>query len=96
MLALGEEIGVRLIFVEETEAVLIEKLEKYEIDIVIAGLNSDSPWKSKAGFTNPYATINGKNYSIAVPPGENAFLVHIEKFLNRNKEKIRGWVNGKP
>ena len=38
MLALGEEMGVHLIFIEGTEAVLIEKIKKYEIDIIIADL----------------------------------------------------------
>lgn len=91
--AFSKEMGYKVEYTEGTEAVLMEKLEKYEIDIIIAGLNNKSPWKSKAGFTQPYATVNGKDYSLAVPPGENAFLVFVEQFLNRNKDQINIWVD---
>ncbi len=69
----------------DTEQNLVERLEKNEIHLVIAGLTDDTPWKKKCGITRPYRKVGKKKYVMAVAPGENGFLVALEKFLQQHQ-----------
>lgn len=55
----------------------LDKLERFELAIVIGGLAKDSPWKKRVAFTRPYAGSR----VMAVPPGENALLVALDAYL---------------
>ena len=68
----------------DTEQKLVERLEKYELHLVIAGLTKETPWKEKCGITRPYAKAGKKQHVMAVAPGENGFLVALEKFLQQH------------
>jgi polar amino acid transport system substrate-binding protein len=68
------------------EEPLIKALERGELDLVIGGLTSDTPWVEHAGVTKPYAKATdpaGERIELvmAAPPGENAFLLRLEKYL---------------
>ena len=68
------------------EEPLIKALERGELDLVIGGLTSDTPWTEHAGVTKPYGEATdpaGERVELvmAAPPGENAFLLRLEKFL---------------
>ena len=68
------------------EEALIGQLERGELDLVAAGMTAETPWTEKAAVTKPYATVTGPDGSaeehvLAVPLGENAFLVTLERFL---------------
>jgi hypothetical protein len=67
------------------EEVLINRLERGELDLVVGGLTAKTPWSEKAAITKPYAseeTPHGKqDHVLAAPLGENAFLVELERFL---------------
>ena len=64
------------------ESDLIEKLEKYELDILIGGFDKKSVWSKKAGFTRAY----DKKHVLLVPKGENKLLVKLEEFIHKNLE----------
>lgn len=64
-----------------SEADLFEKLKQYELDLVVGGITTRSPYKSHAGFTQPYARHQNKKYVLAVPPGENALLLALDRFI---------------
>lgn len=72
----------------DTEQELFEDLEKRKIQMVIAGITDDTPWKTKVAVTRPYTEQNKKKHVMAVMQGENAFIIHLEKFLYRNKPQI--------
>lgn len=76
-----------------TEESLIESLEKDEIHLLIAGLTKETPWEKKAGLTRPYIDHEKKKHVMAVPMGENAFLVELEKFLQEQKQQIKARIS---
>jgi polar amino acid transport system substrate-binding protein len=68
------------------EESLVHQLEAGQLDLVIGGLTAKSPWMRQAAFTRPYAAAPGpsgesEQHVMAVPRGENAFLVTLERFL---------------
>jgi polar amino acid transport system substrate-binding protein len=68
------------------EQSLITALERGELQLVIGGLTSETPWTEKAAITKPYAETHDsegkrKKLVMAAPMGENAFLLALEKFL---------------
>ncbi len=59
--------GARLETQWGSEQDLFESLRHHELDLIIGGLTTDSPWRSEVGFTAPYYT---SNVAIAVPQGK--------------------------
>jgi polar amino acid transport system substrate-binding protein len=80
---LASELHTRPIWRRGAESELLEALHKRELDLVVAGLTDDSPWTGKVAFTRPHFTdtVAQKRHVFAVVPGENAFLVRVERFL---------------
>ncbi|NUO40069.1 MAG: transporter substrate-binding domain-containing protein [Gemmatimonadaceae bacterium] len=80
---LARGLGARTVWRRGAEAQLLEALHRRELDIVAGGLTADSPWKGQVALTRPYFTdtTTGRTRVLAVSPGENAFLVHVERFL---------------
>lgn len=68
------------------ESVLADAMGAGELDVVIGGLTSDSPWTSDIALTRPYTETeapggSAKKVVIGVQPGENALMVDLELFL---------------
>jgi polar amino acid transport system substrate-binding protein len=68
------------------EQPLIAALERGELQLVIGGFTSETPWTQHAAITKPYAETKDpegkrKKLVMAAPMGENAFLLALEKFL---------------
>jgi polar amino acid transport system substrate-binding protein len=68
------------------EQPLIAALERGELQLVIGGFTSETPWTEQAAITRPYAETKDpegmrKKLVMASPMGENAFLLALEKFL---------------
>lgn len=76
----------------------MEALARYELDVVAAGLTRDTPWKTHVALTNSYHTDTirlvapgregvgreiVRHRVLAVPPGENGFLMALEDLLLR-------------
>lgn len=59
----------------------MEALARFELHLVAAGLTSHSPWKTEVGFTRPWRVDGARRRVLAVPPGENAFLVALERLI---------------
>lgn len=69
----------------------VRALERFELDIVAAGLTEKSPWGQKVGATRPYYTEHARArgsgeavklaHVLFVPPGENALLLRLEDYL---------------
>lgn len=81
-------------FLTGGEEALVTEMEKGDADLLIGGLTDKSPWFEKVALTGPYTTIDrpdGTESSIvmAVPLGENAFLVALEDFL-QHRHSDRG------
>jgi polar amino acid transport system substrate-binding protein len=68
------------------EAELIEALHRREINVLAAGLDSKTPYKSKLALTQPYIEVEDrygikKKHVLAVTPGESALLFSLDRFL---------------
>ena len=86
-------LGSRIEWVEGSEEQLFEKLEFGELDLVIGGITSKSPWKRKGAYTRPYATVlseSGKleKHVMAAHMGENAFLTELDVFLQGREREV--------
>jgi Bacterial extracellular solute-binding proteins, family 3 len=62
----AEQLGTRVEWVSGSEASLVEALHKGELDVIVAGLLSDTPFSSKLGLSQPYIKARIR---FAVPPG---------------------------
>ncbi|HSU36881.1 MAG TPA: transporter substrate-binding domain-containing protein [Propionibacteriaceae bacterium] len=68
------------------EEMLIAALEHGELHLVIGGLTAETPWVEQVAVTKPYAEMRDprgerQELVMAAPPGENAYLLELEKFL---------------
>ena len=68
------------------ESELVMAMVRGDLDVVVGGLTSDTPWESEAAVTRPYAdevTPDGdtEQMVMATPLGENALLVALETYL---------------
>jgi ABC-type amino acid transport substrate-binding protein len=71
------------------ESVLLEELRDRKLDLVAGGLTADSPWKRDVAMTNPYhKDRQGKQHVLAVAPGENRWLVRVDRYLHDNERRL--------
>lgn len=82
----GAELDADVEWVTGGEAEMIADLADGEVDLVVAGLKADTPWTQKVATTRPYLRLTDEHgrpaeHVMAVPMGENAFLVTLERFL---------------
>jgi len=75
------------------ESELAEKMEDGEVDVMIGGLTSTSPWAKDVALTRPYTTVETpkgekEKMVMAVPMGENKLMVALERYLAREEGEI--------
>jgi ABC-type amino acid transport substrate-binding protein len=88
---LAKQLNARVQTVHGSETRLLEGLHRRELDIVIGGFTADSPWKRDVALTRPYhEDRDGRKHALALPPGENAWLMKVERYLHDNEEKLKG------
>src|SRR3954447_15491720 len=63
----------------------MEALERYELDLLVAGITRQTPWKSDVGLTSGYF---GK-HAFATPPGENGWIKALDEFLHAKRAEIQ-------
>jgi hypothetical protein len=68
------------------EETLIAALEHGELHLVVGGLTAETPWIEQVAITKPYAETRDargerQKLVMAAPPGENAYLLTLERFL---------------
>jgi ABC-type amino acid transport substrate-binding protein len=81
-------------WVRNGETPLLEALEAYKLDLVVGGLDSDTPWAGKLGATRPYSQVGGKKHIWLVAPGENQFLLRLDRFLVSHKAEAAARIAG--
>jgi polar amino acid transport system substrate-binding protein len=76
-----------------TDGDLLADLEDGHLDLVVGGLTEDTPWKERVGLTRPWLKgAPGKKDSrhvFAVRPGEHAWLVEVERWLDGHRERMK-------
>jgi hypothetical protein len=78
---------------------LVAALEEFRVDVVAGGLTRDDPRLAKLGTTRPYTPETpptsslllenppAKEYVLAVPPGENRFLLTLDRHLHGQQQR---------
>lgn len=83
----ARSLDARVEWLEGPESVLMHHLGEFRLDMVAAGLNAPSPWEKEVGMSRYF-----EQRMIAVPPGENAFLVRFERWLDTNRRLVDSLV----
>ena len=86
--AVAASVEARVDWRHDSVDALMEQLGRRELDLVIAGLTEQTAWKSHVALSIPHATVRreGKleRHVLALPPGENAWLMQVESVLRRH------------
>lgn len=94
--ALARELEAEVTWTVGAESELLRRLRHHELDLVVGGLVDDTPWKPKVGLTDDYASdVHGKHV-LAVPPGENAWVIEIERALRAWRDDPSRWPEDCP
>ena len=85
--AFAAALGAQPTFEVGGEEPLVARMEHGELDLIVGGLTDQTPWSKQVAVTRPYATAIGptqrtERHVLAVPLGENAFLVELERFIH--------------
>ncbi|MDB4916955.1 MAG: ABC-type transporter, periplasmic subunit family 3 [Gemmatimonadetes bacterium] len=78
---LASELDARPAWRVGSEASLLEALKARQLDLVIGGFTASSPWNGRVAFTRPYEQGRSPVHVLATSPGENAWLVRVDQFL---------------
>lgn len=78
--------GAEAVYVVEGEEELVRLLEEGELDVMVGGLTTRSPWSKKVGLTRPYLETpehgTKVKHVMAVVRGENLLMSELERFLD--------------
>jgi hypothetical protein len=81
---LAQQLAAQEAWTNGQESELIKQLHDRELDLVIGSLTDDLPWAEQVAFTRPVRE-DTLRYVWAVPPGENAWLVRVERFIEARR-----------
>lgn len=87
--AFAAQLAADIEWVVGPESELLEALHRRELDLVAAGLKASTPWSRKVALTRPYLTVDGAEHVLAVPQGENRWLLELERFLEHYDIEVR-------
>lgn len=65
-----------------SEETLVTMLEQGRLDLAIGGFTGATPWSERVGTTRSYSLGGAEDVVLLTPPGENAFLSELERFLD--------------
>jgi polar amino acid transport system substrate-binding protein len=82
---LARRLHSRVAWIKGPEARLMKAVQMRQLDIAIGGFEKDSPWGTEVALTRPYYD---EKHVLAVPMGENAWLVRVEQHLQDRQSSI--------
>lgn len=100
---LASELDATVVWESGGDSRLMQKLEEFELDLVVGGIVQNTAWEKRVGLTSPYfieqpkSAADGKasrihrkerKHVFAIPPGENGWLVHLDRFLEDNRSLV--------
>lgn len=79
--------GAHVKWVVASQEELVKQLEEGQVDLMVGGLTSKSPFKSKVGLTRAYSEEvddHGERVKrvVAAPLGENALVTELERWFD--------------
>lgn len=89
----ADELDAEIDWVPGGESTLLPRLKRFELDLVIGGFVTTSPWASHVGTTIPHATTYEHNITqkhvFATPPGENGWTHRLDRFLYAHRDEAQ-------
>ena len=80
--------GARVLWTRGSETPLIQSLKRHELDLVIGGFDMKTNWAATAGVTQPFTKdADGKKHVFLAAPGENRFILTLDRFLAEHMRK---------
>lgn len=80
---LADELGARVVWTVGGESALMHELERHRLDLVIGGITEQTAWKGKIGLSRPHDQDGDQAVVLACPPGENGWLLHLDRRIAR-------------
>jgi polar amino acid transport system substrate-binding protein len=71
------------------ETALLSELKRYRLDIVAGGITNENPWTKELGAARPYAKIGKEKHMVLAPPGENRWLLTIDRYQQAHKAELQ-------
>lgn len=84
----ADSIDAKIEWHNAPESVLAGLISEDQLDIVIGGLTTSSPWTTHMATTRGYASVAGENLVMGTRLGENELLVALERHLAREHGEI--------
>lgn len=84
----ADSIDAEIQWLPGAESVLAGKVKDGEVDVLIGGLTTSSPWTSEMALTRPYTEVDGEKMVMGVRLGENELLTELERHLAREEGEI--------
>jgi ABC-type amino acid transport substrate-binding protein len=91
--AFAAALGARVRWSVAPEAELVERLEAFRVDLVAGGLRAGDERLAKLGRSRPFR-VDGEEHVLVVAPGENRFLVTLDRHLHAERERIAALAAG--
>jgi len=89
--AFASQTGAKVAWSQGSETQLVKSLHDGELDLVIGGFDKKTQWGSTAGVSQPYAEdADGKKRVMLAVPGENRFILALDKFLTAHMRAASG------
>ena len=84
----AESIDADVEWYSAPESVLADKIKEEQLDIVIGGLTTTSPWSTHMALTRPYTKVDGESMVMGTRLGENELMVALERYLAKEFGEI--------
>lgn len=82
------EMHARVVWIRGPESQLMKDLKDQRLDLVAAGVDEQNPWVKELGATQPYVTVADEKHVLVVPPGENGWLLRLDRFLQERRLEV--------
>jgi len=91
--SLARSLNARVTWIEGPSEKILEAVRMRELDLAIGGYVVKSPWSKEVAFTKPYYH---DEHVLAVPQGENAWLMRVEQHLAANRSRVPQYLGAVP
>src|SRR5699024_10208614 len=76
----GQQHDAHITWVWGSEESLIKRLQHHQLDLIVGGFTSETPWSDRVAVTRGYPEIpssDGRDIVMLVPMGENRMLFEL-------------------
>lgn len=91
--AIAADTGSQVQWVRGGESALMKAAKDNRLDLVAGGITQESPWAKELGAPRPYAEVAGEKHLVLTPPGENGWIVRLDRITRRRRSEIDRWVS---